>query len=236
VRGAPDVRFREGHRHGGLVVERTTSYFGFELERSREPLTGEFPDDLVAQARLAIAEALVAGRTPHPDQRAVGKAVARLDELWRRSGGQLTAAGPDAVASALAAQLREVRSWEAFLGTRLDLEPVRFADHETQRRLDALPSSVPLFGDRVPLHYEIDRGIAVVRVRLREGKARRLRVGALPALDRPVRFTVLRGRNEILHAASLDELQAGLGGMKQNDRGGRDRRGRRSDRRRPPRR
>ena len=236
VRGAPEVRFREGHRHSGLVVERTTSYFGFELERSREPLTGEFPDDLLAQARLAIAEALVAGRTPHPDQRGVGKAVARLDELWRRSGGQLTAAGPDAVASALATQLGEVRSWEAFLGTRLDLEPVRFVDHETQRRLDALPSSVALFGDRVPLHYEIDRGVAVVRVRLREGKARRLRVGALPTLDRPLRFTVLRGRNEILHAASLAELEAGLGGIRAKDRGGRDRRGRRGDRKRPPRR
>jgi hypothetical protein len=86
------------------------------------------------------------------------------------------------------------------------------------------------------LHYEIDRGVAVVRMRLREGKARRLRVGALPTLDRPVRFTVLRGRNEILHAASLAELEAGLGGIRAKDRGGRDRRGRRGDRGRPPRR
>ena len=210
VRGAPQVAFREGHRHTGLVVERTTSYSGCELDRSREPLTGEFPADLAAPARLAIAEALVAGRTVHPDQRAVARAVARLDEYWRRSGGRLSNASPDAVATALASQLKDVHSWSDFLGVRLDLEPARFVDDDTRQELDALPSSVPLFGDRIPLHYDIDRGTAVVRLRLREGKARRLRPGAVPSLDRPMRFTVLRGRNEVLHAGSLADLVAGL--------------------------
>jgi ATP-dependent helicase HrpA len=235
VRGAPEVRFRDGHRHSGLVVERSTSYFGFELERSREPLTGDFPADLAIQARLAVAEALVAGRTVHPDQRAVARAVARLDELWRRSGGRVATAGPDAVASALASQLEGVGSWDEFLRTRLHLEPARFVDHETQGQLDELPSSVSLYGDRIPLHYEIERGMAVVRVRLREGKARRVRADALPKLDRPIRFTVLRGRNEILHADSLEDLEAGLGGLraKGSDRRERDRRGRHGDRRRP---
>jgi hypothetical protein len=231
VRGAPEVTFRDSHRHSGLVVERTTSYYGFELDRSREPLPGEFPAELGTQARLAIAEALVAGRTPHPAQRAVAKAVARLDELWRRSGGKLTSAAPDAVASALAAQLADVRSWEAFMSTRLDLDPARFADHESQQQLDALPSSVPFLGDRIPLHYEVERGAAVVRLRLREGKARRIRAGALPVLDRPVRFTVLRGRNEVLHAATIEELQAGLGRLGGKERRVRD--GRRPGRRRP---
>jgi hypothetical protein len=221
VRSAPEVTFRDGPRHSGLVVERATSYFGFELERSREALTGEFPLELASRARLVLAQALVAGRTPHPDQRAVAKAVARLDELWRRSGGRLVAAGPDAVASRLTAQLDDVRSWDGFLSVRLDLDPARFVDRDIQRELDALPSSVALLGDRIPLHYEVERGSAVVRLRLREGKARRLRADALPALDRPVRFTVLRGRNEILHAASMDELEAGLaqlGGKKEGRR------------------
>jgi hypothetical protein len=131
----------------------------------------------------------------------------------------------------LAAQLADVRSWEAFMSTRLDLDPARFADHESQQQLDALPSSVPFLGDRIPLHYEVERGAAVVRLRLREGKARRIRAGALPVLDRPVRFTVLRGRNEVLHAATIEELQAGLGRLGGTERRVRD--GRRPGRRRP---
>jgi len=210
VRGTPQVTFREGHRHTGLVVEQATAYFGFELDRHREVLADEFPAALAAQARLAIAEALVAGRTPHTDQRAVARAVARLDEYWRRSGGLLAAAGPDAVATALASQLSSVRSWSDFLQTRLDLDPHLFVEEATRQELDALPSSVSLLGDRVPLHYEVERGTPVVRIRLREGKARRLRAGMLPRLDRPVRFTVLRGRGEVLRADSHEELAAGL--------------------------
>jgi len=218
VRGEPLVRFRESQRHTGLVVERVTAYFGFELDRSREPLTGDFPAALASHARLALAEALVAGRTAHTDQRAVARAVARLDEYWRRSGGRLEAASPDAVATALARQLQDVSSWEHFLRTRLELDPATFVPEATREELDALPGSVPLLGDRIPLHYDIERGQAVVRLRLREGKARRLRPGVVPDLDRPLRFTVFRGRQDVLQAASLDELISGLSRMRGRDR------------------
>jgi len=106
--------------------------------------------------------------------------------------------------------LRDVTSWDDFLHTRLDLDPAQFVDASIREELDALPSSVSLFGDRVPLHYDVERGTAVVRLRLREGKARRIRPGTVPSLDRPVRFTVLRGRSELFHAASVEELAAGL--------------------------
>jgi hypothetical protein len=227
VRGVPAVRYREGPRHAGLVVERTTTYAGFELDRSREALTGEFPADLAVQARLAIGEALVAGVTTHPDQRHLARSIARLDEYWRRSGGQLASASPDAIATRLAEQLHDVRSWDGFLRERLSVETADLVDDDTRDRLDALPASVPLLGDRIPLYYEIEHGQPVVRLRLREGKARRLRAGLLSPLDRPVRFTVLRGRNEVLHASSIDELLAGLARL-----GGRDRRHRGSGRRR----
>lgn len=217
-RGEPDVRFREDRRRSGLVLEWTISYFGFELERHREPMEGAFPAGLAPRARLAIAEALVAGKTTHVDQRAVAKAVARLDEYWRRSGGTLTSASPDAVASALASQLEGITSWDGFLATRLSLDPTALVEEDDRRRYDTLPASVPLLGDRIPLHYEVDRGEGVVRLRLREGKARRLRAGMLPKLDRPVRFTVLRGRREILAAGSLDELLAGLAHLPARDR------------------
>jgi ATP-dependent helicase HrpA len=210
VRGQPTVQYREGPRLTGLVVERTTSYFGFELDRTREPLRGAFPPELADRARLALAEALIAGRTTHTDQRALARAVARVDEYWRRSGGRLPAASPDAVAGRIATLLGDVGSWDELLHTRLVIDPGEFVSEADRQSLDALPSSIALLGDRIPLLYEVEHGTEVVRLRLREGKARRLRPGSLPLLDRPVRFTVIRGRQEVLRAASLEELQAGL--------------------------
>ncbi|MDH3495699.1 MAG: DEAD/DEAH box helicase [Gemmatimonadota bacterium] len=210
TRGAPTVRFRDQRRHRGLVVERVTGYFGFELDREREALVGRFPDELATAARLAIAEALVAGTSPHPDQRQIARAIQRLDEYWRRSGGQEERASPDEVAALLVRQLDQVTSWEEFLHTRLALDPAALVPTIRRAELDALASSVALYGDRIPLHYEIDHGEPVVRLRLREGKARRLRRRDLPTFDRPVRFTVMRGRSEVLQARSIEELEKGL--------------------------
>jgi hypothetical protein len=65
-------------------------------------------------------------------------------------------------------------------------------------------------GDAVPLDYEVADGAGVVRVRLREGQARRLRQGDLPPLDRPLRFAVVRGRHQPVLADTLAELHAEL--------------------------
>jgi ATP-dependent helicase HrpA len=228
AQGQPTVEYRDGPRHSGLVVEHATSYFGFELDRTREGLRGGFPPELADQARLALGKALIAGRTTHPEQRQVARAVARVDEYWRRSGGRLTDASPDAVAGRIASLLEGVSSEAEFLQTRMPIEIGDFVTEEERRSLDALPSSVPLLGDRIPLLYEVEHGTEVVRLRLREGKARRLRQGLLPKLDRPVRFTVIRGRREVLRAATLEELQVGLARLGARDQ----RRGRRSRRRR----
>jgi hypothetical protein len=216
------------------VVERATSYCGFELDRVRERLDGAFPPELADHARLAIAQAVVAGTTPHADQRRLSKAIARLDEYWRRSGGTVGSAGPDHVAALLAAQLESIDSWEGFLQTRLDLEVSDLVDAETRHRLDSLPTSIPLLGDRIPLLYVIEQGEPAVRLKLREGKARRIRPGDLPALDRPIRFTVVRGRSEVLKAQSLPELEDGLAELPAAPRRGkrRDRAGGRGGRRR----
>ena len=77
-----------------------------------------------------------------------------------------------------------------------------------RRRLDALPSMVRLHGDAVPLDYELHAGTGVVRLRLREGQARRLSAPDLPVLDRPLRFAVVRGGEPPLRADSLEELAA----------------------------
>jgi hypothetical protein len=133
-----------------------------------------------------------------------------LDELWRRSGGVLAAISPGAMRALIRAQLETVNSWDDFLRTRLTVDPDSLVDEATRQRLDALPAMVRLRGDAVPLDYELADGTGIARVRLREGQAKRLRVGDLPPVDRPVRFAVMRGRHEPILADTIEELQAAI--------------------------
>jgi len=205
----PVVEFREGRR-SGLVVTRGTEYFGFVLDRERSPLKGRFPAALEASARDALARALLRGVTPHRDQRGVARAASRLDEYWRRSGGELAAVGPAALREHLAAQLSDVVSWEAFLKTPVALDVAALVPKETRADLDALPGSAQVFGDRVPLLYDLEGGEGVVCLRLREKQAQRLRERDLPDVDRPLRFSVHRGNREVVRAATLDEVRERL--------------------------
>lgn len=210
TRGAPEVEYRNGRRKAGLAVTRVTEYFGFQLDRERQPLQGRFPDELAGAARDALAAALIAGQTPHPAQGRIAKAAARLDEYWRRSAGTLAAAHPNAVHAAVREQLESVWSWDEFLETPVKFDVGDAVDRDTRAALDDLPSSLALFGDRVPLEYDLDNGTGVVRLRLREKQARRLNARHLPQADRPLRFSVCRGRREVARARSLDELSDAL--------------------------
>jgi len=205
---APVVELRNG-KTAALVEESRTEYAGFELDRERRPLVGRFPARLQEAARDALARGLVERRTPHPDQGTLARAVERLDEYWRRSGGSLGAAGPQSVYAQLRRQLDPVESWDGFLGTRLSLD-LDAVPQATRHDLDTLPDSVHVLGDRVPLRYDLEDGAPIVRIRLREGQARRLRPADLPALDRQLRFEVVRGKREVVRARSLDDLRAAL--------------------------
>ena len=58
---------------------------------------------------------------------------------------------------------------------------------------------------------ETDGGpVGVARLRLPEKIARSLTEGEIPALDRPVRFVVLRGQRGAVRARTLHELQTQL--------------------------
>ena len=209
-RGRPDVVFERQRRREGLMIVRTVDYFGFTLDREVEPLHGPFPDDLADSARRALLEALLAGETPHPDQGRMRRALDRFGHYWRRSGGRLNQAQREYVAAQIGAQLAGVRSWDEFIGTRILVDPDAAIPEGERQRLDALPSSVFLYGDRVPVDYDVDQGVGIVRLRLKEGQARRLQPRDLPTFDRPVRFTVTRGKHEAVRASSLDELRQGL--------------------------
>jgi hypothetical protein len=131
----------------------------------------------------------------------------RFGAYWRRSGGKLGEADPKRAHDLLRRQLTSVECWNDFLDTPLDLDPDSVIPQEERARLDELPSSALVRGDRVPLDYDIEGGIGVVRLRLRDAKARKLRRRDLPQVDRPLGFTVLRGRHAAGHAESYEELQ-----------------------------
>src|SRR5690242_161296 len=217
-RGPATVVFERQRRREGLMRLRTVSYFGFLLEREVEPLGNPFPADLAAAARQALVQALIAGETPHPDQGRLRRALERFGFYWRRSGARLVQASTERVTEIVAAQLARVSSWEDFINTRLVLDVELAIPGNERAALDALPDSVHVYGDRVPVDYEVEQGGGVVRLRLKEGQARRLQARDLPPFDRPVRFTVLRGKREAVRADSIDDLQRQLSGLSRGER------------------
>jgi ATP-dependent helicase HrpA len=206
--GPPRVVLNGQRKHLGLSLERRRTYFGFHLDTQVEPITGAIPEPLRPAARDVLTEALLTGETTHPDQQRLRRALQEVDELWRRSGGTLPAVAPSALRQRIRAQLESLDSWEQFLRTRIALDPADLVPAEIRERLVALPSSLRLRGDAVPLDYEVVDGEGIARVRLREGQAKRLRPDELPSLDRPLRFAVQRGRHAPLLADTLPALQA----------------------------
>ncbi len=197
-------------RYGRLFTVRSTDYFGFELDRDREALIGSFPEDLMESARHALTVALNAGITDHPEQRRIRRAFDQLGEYWRRSGGTLPEVDPERTHELVEQQLQSVNSHEQFLETPLDLNVSEIVPREARLELDVLPKSALVYGDRVPLDYEIENNEGVVRMRIREGQARRLRPIDLPGVDRPLRFAVIRGKRVTIRASDLETLHRAL--------------------------
>ena len=222
-RGAPLVELGGSRRDQHLVVTRRLDYFGFELEQVHEPLQGPVPSELLGPLREGLAAAIMAGSTIHPDQGRIRRTLEELGELWRRSGGSLDPIEPGALRGSILQQLSGVTDWQSFLGTRLLLDAAALVPAETRASLLDLPSMARLHGDAVPLDYDVEGGMGVVRLRLREGQARRLRERDLPALDRPVRFTIVRGRHPAVHAGSIEELRTQLQALPRGERHGRAR-------------
>ena len=130
-----------------------------------------------------------------------------MDEYWRRSGGTLEEVRPGRAERLLREQVQKVGSWNEFVNTAIALDLEGSVPLSRRSDLDELPTSVRLLGDRVPLYYDFEAGRPIIRIRLKEGQARRLRALDLPGLDRPVRFSVCRGKREVFRASSLEELQ-----------------------------
>lgn len=208
VRANPRIIVGGPRRRPALFLVQQLVYFGFELETVEEPLPDPIPPALEAAAVAGLVDGLLTGTLAHPDQGQLRRAVRQLDEYWRRSGGTEAAVSPEAVRTLLAEQLAGIGNWRDVLERRLALDPAALLPPARRRVLDDLPASLPLLGDATALEYQVENGRGVVRLRLREGQARRLTEDQLPALDRPLRFLVNRGGEQPLEADSLDTLQA----------------------------
>jgi len=224
----PRVIISGPRKHQELAITRKRTYFGFFLEDGVERIDGEIPPELRGQAADSLAAALLEGGSQHPRQGIIRRARQELDELWRRSGGQLEVADPAAVRARIAAQLEGVVDWEDFLRRPLELDVESLVPRVQRETLLALPSATRIGGDMVPLKYEVDDRVGgVVRLSVREGQARRLNERELPKVDRPLRFAVDRGSHPPILADSLAELRdllrQGMGGKygHQKKQGGR---------------
>jgi ATP-dependent helicase HrpA len=220
--GSPEVLYDPRHKRLPLVALRRRTYHGFELERDVEPLE-QIPPELAGQARAALVEALMSGVARHKDAHHLRHTLERLGELWRRSGGTLSGVDGSVIRAALGRRLQEVKRFDDFLRADLALELDDFVSAERRRPLEALPSSVQIGGEKCQLDYEIEGGVAMARIRLKERTARALLEQDLPRLDRPLVFIVMRGKSTAVRAASLEDLRRALSAR---DRPGPGRRGR----------
>ena len=203
---AAEVIYDGRHRHSPLAVLRRRRYHGFELDKEVEVLD-RIPPELAGAARAALVEAVMTGAARHKDGKAIRHALERLGELYRRSGGALTGASGAAVREALGGRLRGIERYADFEQADLALTLEQFVPAEQRRALEALPSWIEIDGERCPLAYEIEGERGIARVRLKEDLARRLRPEDLPPLDRPLTFSVNRGKHTAVRAASLSELR-----------------------------
>ena len=206
VQGPASLVLSRHKQRQELAISRRLHYFGFDIERANEPVRGEIPPEFRDAARTLLANALLAGDVDHPSRSRLSRAVETLDEYWRRSGGVLMGVDRDSMRELVRAQLGDVSSWDNFQRTQIHLDVGALVPADARAHLDALPASLHLRGDAVPLEYEVRDGNAVARVYLRLGQALRLRPGDLPPLDRPLVFGVRR-RGDVLQAETLDALR-----------------------------
>jgi hypothetical protein len=210
TRGEPELSYDARRRQGTLVMVRRVEYFGFELQRDTEEVD-RFPEGLEGRARQLLGEAVARGETRHPAARRNQPAVESVREAWRRSGGRTPRLGQAELAAYYAAQLASARSMADFRHAALPLDADAFVPAAVRAELSKLPSRVDVRGQPVEVHYDVEEGDdgprGVARLRLPEKVARNLAPEELPALDRPLRFVVTRGKRGAVRAATLDELQ-----------------------------
>jgi hypothetical protein len=209
-RGVGQVVYDPKRKQSPVSLRRTLEYHGFELEREYEALN-EFPPELHDQIRSVLADSLARGEARHPALKRQRSQIEQLREMYRRSGGDTPRLGVAELIPMYLRALAGVTSVDAFRSAPLAIDFDSLVPRAQRERLLALPNTVVVRGREVPVDYDVEdvegnrRGVA--RLRLPEKLARTITEDELPELDRPVRFTVLRGPRGAVRASTLDELQ-----------------------------
>jgi hypothetical protein len=209
-RGAATLVYDASRKRAPLSLRRTVQYFGYELEREHEPVE-DFPPEMAEEARRLLALAMARGEARHRSVQSNRPAIDEVREIWRRTGGTSPRLGEAELARLYEAKLAEVRSMDEFRSTDLALDLGGFVTDDARARAAALPDAVEIRGAEVPVQYDVEDGIGgIARLRVPEKMARTLVESEVPALDRPVRFMVTRGKRGTVRAATIDELQEAL--------------------------
>ena len=226
--GEAEIVYEPEHRRAPLRLRRTREFHGFVLE-SEDDAIDAFPKGREEDARRVLAQAVVSGEASHPDLEGTRPALRELREVFRRSAVSADAAGEETLVEHLVEQLAAVKSYRAFLDAPLKVDPEALVPAAERARWMALPSSIELAGRDWPLDYAVEDGVAVVRARVPANVLNHVEEHDLPVLDRPLRWTVQRGKRAEVRASSLEEARAKVGAAAAEARsrrprgGGRDR-------------
>jgi hypothetical protein len=201
-----ELVYDPGQRRAPLRLRKTRMYHGFELESEDEGIDA-FPAGREEEARRILAEAMSAGAAYHRDVRPNRGVFRELREVHRRSGGETREVTESALAEDFRRRLGGVGSYSQFMETPLAIQPDDWASAEERKRWLALPGSVTLRGEEYPLDYFVEDGASLVRARIPEKVLWEIQESDVPALDRPLRWTVLRGKRDAVRADTLEEAR-----------------------------
>jgi ATP-dependent helicase HrpA len=188
---AGEITYNPSYPRAPLRLRRARTYHGFELEAEEEAVQ-EFPAGLEDQARTVLAEAMAAGAAYHRSVKGNRPQVRELREVYRRSGGTTADVSETALARHFRERLVSIGSYAEFQDIDLTIDPDVLVPREERRRWLALPDTIELAGDEYPLDYALEDGVAVARARVPAKLIRQLADEDVPALDRPLHWTVER--------------------------------------------
>jgi hypothetical protein len=206
-----EIVFVPDRAQAPLARRSRVTYAGFDLEKEDEPVR-EWRGADGPHARHALAAALARGDALHPAVRRHQPTIDAIREVWRRSAGKTPKLGLEELTALYERSLANVEDAHQWRAARLDVNFDSLIPRDEREHWLRLPGAAEVRGRTVPLEYDVEFDDAgapqgVVRLRLAEKLARALSPEDLPALDRPIRFTVFRGPRGSVKASSLNELR-----------------------------
>ena len=210
TRGISEIAFDPRHKGGQLVIQRTLEYFGFELERDIE-IIDEFIPELAPEIRRALAESLARGQVRHPAVKRNRAAIEDVRQTYRRSGGKTPRFGLSDLTRWYEDRLSDVNSMNDLRNAKLSLDRDEIVPRDVRGKYTDLPDTALIRDREVDVEYDVEdpdgSPFGIARLRLPEKLARTMTAEEVPALDRPIRFVVIRGQRGAVRANTLEDLQ-----------------------------